>query len=102
MLCCRALSPEQRSRYRELTGSQSEETVVVHLSQKVEVAHAHLATCARNCWLADPIMNVYVALLQARRHACSRRVTTHTTYSLSLAPCMYQSACVRSHPQCSF
>jgi hypothetical protein len=63
---CRQLSAEQREKYKELVAQPHDETTcITHDDQKVEVAFAHLATCAKNQWLADPIMNCYMALLQA-------------------------------------
>ena len=42
-------------------------TAITHEDQKIEIAWAHLATCRDGEWLADPIMNAYVALLQVRQ-----------------------------------
>jgi Ulp1 family protease len=66
-IVCRELTAEHQAKYAEVTADKyNETTAVTHEDQKVEVAFAHLATCARNKWLADPIINVYMALLQAR------------------------------------
>ena len=76
VLLCSTLTQPQRQMYHYITRwARNEDTAVTHEDQKVDVAWAHLATCAEDEWLADPIMNCYIALLQARLSACLKRFT---------------------------
>lgn len=53
--------------YDEVTAGEHDRTLVAtHPLWQVEVARHHLSTCEPGGWLADPIVNMYMALLQAR------------------------------------
>jgi Ulp1 family protease len=65
LLLCRTLTSHQRSKYKEITaGPQDYTPVALHEQWGIEVARHHFSTCALGEWLADPIINMYMALLQ--------------------------------------
>jgi Ulp1 family protease len=78
------LSREQRATYKAITSSPHiEANAVVHEQWKVEVTHAHLAACAPGQWLSDPVINLYMALLQV----------CHLSHTFDIAASVLLPAC---------